>query len=89
MNEHIDWVKMKGMENTIAKQAVGLSLLEFVEKYPATEKVFKKYDGQAGKCILCHHLFDSLEDVIEEYRLDRDKILADLESAIKQSRFHG
>ena len=35
-------------------------ILNIVEDYPKTEEVFRSYDKIAGKCTMCHNLFDSL-----------------------------
>ncbi|RTZ93158.1 MAG: hypothetical protein DSY91_02610 [Deltaproteobacteria bacterium] len=55
-----------------------MTLLDIVEKHPSAKEVFEKYDGQAGECILCYSLFDTLEDVIKKYRLDGERLLSEL-----------
>lgn len=57
-----------------------MTVLDVVSKYRQTEDVFKKYDEQAGECICCQALFDPLKDVAQKYRLDLEKLIADLES---------
>ncbi|GFR35697.1 hypothetical protein [Thermobrachium celere] len=59
-------------------------LLDIVEKYPETEEVFHMYDEVAGVCILCSHLFDSLEVVANKYDLDLEKLLQNLNRTIKK-----
>jgi hypothetical protein len=56
-----------------------MSLLEIVELSPRSEEVFHQYDDEAGCCILCNNLFDSLEEVARIYSLDLNQILARLE----------
>ncbi|MGI6713279.1 MAG: hypothetical protein ACOX4L_11320 [Bacillota bacterium] len=56
-----------------------MSLLEIVELSPRSEEVFRQYDDEAGCCILCNNLFDSLEEVARIYSLDLNQILARLE----------
>lgn len=55
-----------------------MSLLEIVELSPRSEEVFHQYDDEAGCCLLCNNLFDSLEEVARTYSLDLDQILAKL-----------
>jgi len=57
-------------------------LLDIVEKYAITKKVFAKYDSVAGECILCYNLFDRLRDVISKYNLNGEKLLSELNSII-------
>lgn len=57
-----------------------MTVLDVVSRYRETEDVFKKYDEQAGECICCQALFDPLKDVAEKYKLDLEKLMADLES---------
>jgi hypothetical protein len=58
-----------------------MTVLDVVSRYRQTEKVFKRYDAQAGECICCQALFESLRDVAKKYDLDLIKLLADLEAA--------
>lgn len=55
-----------------------MSLLQIVELSPQTEEVFHQYDDEAGCCLLCNNLFDSLEEVARTYSLDLNQILARL-----------
>lgn len=57
-------------------------LLDILEKYPETEDVFHMYDERAGVCIMCSHLFDSLESVTKKYGIELDEILNKLNRAI-------
>lgn len=59
----------------------GMTLLEIVSQHRGTEDVFRGYDKQAGVCLLCEALFDTLEEAAAKYRLDLKKLLADLETA--------
>lgn len=60
-----------------------MTVLEIVEKFPDTESIFSSYDEQAGKCLLCECLFDSLLTISEDYNIDLEKFLNDLNKAIK------
>jgi|GEM_PF-1608877 len=62
------------------KESIGpeMTVLDIVSRYRHTEAVFKKYDEQAGECICCQALFESLKDVAARYGLDLEKLLRDL-----------
>jgi len=63
-----------------------MTVLDVVSRYRQTEAVFKRYDAQAGECICCQALFESLRDVAEKYHLDLKGILADLESVMQSTK---
>jgi len=58
-----------------------MTVLDVVSRFRQTEEVFKKYDVQAGECICCQSLFDSLKEVAEKYNLDLNRFLSDLKAA--------
>ena len=60
-----------------------MTVLDVVSKYRQTEAVFKHYDQQAGECICCQALFESLQDMAARYRLDLERLLSDLNKAAK------
>jgi hypothetical protein len=35
-------------------------VLDVVEKHPATQAVFEAYEAQAGECICCNALFQTI-----------------------------
>jgi len=57
-----------------------MTVLDVVSRYRETEAVFKRYDAQAGACICCQALFESLQDVANKYHLNLKRLLADLET---------
>ncbi|SKA75565.1 protein of unknown function [Caloramator quimbayensis] len=57
-------------------------VLDIVEKYPKTEKIFKEYDVLIGKCLLCNHLFDSIENISKLYKINIDEMIYKLNSSI-------
>jgi len=59
-----------------------MTVLEVIDRYRETEPVFRKYDEQAGICICCQALFETIGEMAEKYRLNLDQILKDLEDAI-------
>jgi len=69
---------MSDSKNTIRPE---MTVLDIVSRYRQTEEVFKRYDAEAGECICCQALFESLRDVAEKYHLDLKELLADLEAA--------
>jgi len=59
-----------------------MTVLDVVSRWRETEAVFRQYDAQAGECICCRSLFESIRDVAEKYHLDLERLLTDLEAAI-------
>ena len=57
-----------------------MSLLQIIELNPRSEEVFHQYDEELGACLLCNHLFDSLEDVAQIYQLDINHIFSRLQA---------
>ena len=60
-----------------------MTLLEIMYRWRASETVFRAYESQAGVCLCCQALFDTLEDVARRYRLDLKTLLADLQTLIQ------
>jgi len=60
-----------------------MTVLDIVSKYRETEAVFKQYDEHTGECICCQALFEPLQDVAARYRLDLERLLSDLDKAVK------
>lgn len=65
-----------------------LTILDIVSRFRETEKVFKRYDEQAGVCLCCQALFEPLEIVAEKYGLDLEALLQDLRRAVQSNPFH-
>ena len=59
----------------------GDEVLSVVERYPATQAVFEAYETQAGECICCNALFQSIEEVAAKYSLDLETFLRDINRA--------
>jgi len=59
----------------------GMTVLEVVSRHRATETVFKAWDHRAGECICCQALFDTVRQVAERYRLDLNRLVAELNDA--------
>jgi len=71
-------------ENSSSTCAIepGMTVLDIVSKYSATQEVFKRWDDRAGECICCNALFEPLETVAEKYNLDLSALVQDLRKAV-------
>lgn len=58
-------------------------ILDIVADYPTTEHIFRSYDEIAGKCTMCHNLFDTLEEFSLMYNIDLNDLMDRLEKEIK------
>jgi hypothetical protein len=58
-----------------------MTLIEVLHQHRQTEAVFRRYEGEAQGCLLCHALFDTLAEAAAKYGLDLDKLLKDLQEA--------
>jgi hypothetical protein len=56
-------------------------VLNVVERYPATQAVFETYETQAGECICCSALFQTIEEVAAKYSLNLETFLEDINRA--------
>ncbi|MBS3780863.1 MAG: hypothetical protein KGY41_10745 [Desulfovermiculus sp.] len=55
-----------------------MTVLDVVSTYRGTEEVFRRYDNQAGECVCCNALFDSLQEMAAKYGLNLQELLAEL-----------
>ena len=55
-----------------------MTVLDILNQYRSTEAVFRSWDGRAGVCICCKALFDTVEQVADQYNLDLDRLMAEL-----------
>ncbi|MCR3955063.1 MAG: hypothetical protein NUK57_02135 [Gudongella sp.] len=53
-------------------------ILDIVSDYPQTEEIFKPYDEIIGKCVMCSHLFETVEEFSNMYGLDMGELLEKL-----------
>jgi|UniRef100_A0A7V6DPK4 hypothetical protein len=60
-----------------------MTILEVVFRHRQTEAVFRRYEGETQVCLLCQALFDSLAEVAAKYGLDLDRLLQDLQEAVR------
>lgn len=61
-------------------------VVDIVEKFPCTEEVFKKYEEKVGNCIMCSHLFNTLEAVSKDYDLSLEELIKNLEQSIEEAK---
>ncbi|MFP4049394.1 MAG: hypothetical protein ACLFT8_05555 [Desulfovermiculus sp.] len=60
-----------------------MTVLDVVSIYRGTEEVFRRYEHQAGECICCNALFETLQDAAGKYGLNLQELLAELHTAAK------
>lgn len=60
-----------------------MTVLDIISTYRETEDVFRRYDHQAGECVCCNALFDTLQDVAAKYGLNLQELQAELCTAIQ------
>ena len=60
----------------ILSEVTGLDVLS---RYRGSEAIFRKYDEQAGECICCQALFETLRDFAGKNGLNLERLLRDLE----------
>ena len=58
-------------------------VLDIIYAHPEIETVFHKYDEVLGECILCNHLFETLENVFKEKPENLVDILKDFNLIIE------
>ena len=58
-----------------------MTLIEVLHQHRQTEAVFRRYEGEAQGCLLCHALFDTLAEAAAKYGLDLDRLMRDLQEA--------
>ena len=59
-----------------------MTIVEVLSQHRQTEEVFRRYEGEAQGCLLCHALFDTLAEAAAKYRLNLDRLMKDLEKSI-------
>jgi predicted DNA-binding ribbon-helix-helix protein len=62
-----------------------MTLLEVLYQHRQTEAVFRRYEGEAQGCLLCHALFDSLAEAAAKYGLDVNRLVKDLQESVSEA----
>ena len=57
-----------------------MTVLDVVSRYRGSEAIFEKYDEQAGICICCQALFNTLREAAEKYGIDLEQLLTELKA---------
>jgi hypothetical protein len=63
-----------------------MTIVEVLHQHRQTEAVFRRYEGEANGCLLCHALFDTLAEAESKYGLNLDRLLQDLQEAAGAGR---
>jgi hypothetical protein len=63
-----------------------MTIVEVLHQHRQTEAVFRRYEGEANGCLLCHALFDTLAEAASKYGLNLDRLLQDLQEAAGAGR---
>ena len=66
------------MNDKKAKISPDMTILDIVSTDSKAVDILKSYDEQAGECICCTSLFETLDKVAEKYGIDLDDLLNDL-----------
>lgn len=59
-----------------------ITLLDLIYKYPQTEKLFRKYEEITNSCIMCEHLFATLDEVSLILNCSIDELLKEVKDII-------
>lgn len=54
------------------------TILDILSENESLVEVFNAWNDRAGLCICCEALFETLETVIERYKLDGEKLINEL-----------
>nr|WP_320051069.1 hypothetical protein [uncultured Desulfuromonas sp.] len=61
-----------------------MTLLDIVSNHEETIEVFHQYDEEAGVCLCCTALFESVQTVATTYNLNIEALLRDLNKVLKK-----
>jgi len=62
-----------------------MTVLDILSRHRETEAVFKAWDSRAGECICCQALFDTVQQVADRSGLNLDRLMAEINAAVKQT----
>lgn len=60
-----------------------MSVLDVLSACRETEDVFREFDEDAGKCMCCDDLFESVRAAAAKYRMDLDKLVQRLNETVE------
>ena len=58
-----------------------MTILDILCDHQETQEMFRRYDDVIGECVMCNHMFETLEEFCGRYRLDAEKLLRELSAA--------
>lgn len=58
-----------------------MTILDILCDHQETQEVFRSCDQVIGECVMCNHLFETLEEFSAKYGLDCGELLARLRAA--------
>ena len=75
---------MSERSQTVHKQSISKDsvILDVVCEHQETVEVFSRYDDQAGQCICCNSLFDTIETMTKKYGINTDTLIQDLKNTV-------
>jgi iron-sulfur cluster repair protein YtfE (RIC family) len=63
-----------------------MTILDVVSNYEETIEIFRSYDEQAGECLCCMALFNTIAETATKYHLDLAQLLSQLETAAQSNK---
>ena len=57
------------------------TILDILCDHQETQEVFRRYDDVIGECVMCNHMFETLEEFCGRYGLDCAKLTTELRAA--------
>ena len=58
-----------------------MTILDILCDHQETQEVFRRYDEVIGECVMCNHMFETLEEFCSRYGLDSTRLTAELQAA--------
>lgn len=62
-----------------------MTILDILCDHQEAQEVFRGYDQAVGECVMCNHLFETLEEFTTKFGLDCEALLAQLQAAAEAS----
>lgn len=62
-----------------------MTILDILCDHQEAQEVFRGYDQVVGECVMCNHLFETLEEFTAKFGLDCEALLAQLQAAAETS----
>lgn len=70
------------MKNQFRTIHPDMTVLDVISRFRETEHIFRNYDEQAGTCICCNALFDTIRGLTDRFNLDLTELLDRLETTV-------